>query len=183
MLGFPDGNTPLDQSERRAVTNRPDTEGLVNPSTVNLTNAYFQYEVELNPADESSLEIGTPGTYIIDRVPGSRQQDRWYQVRIPLDEFKRTVGDINDFQNITYVRMWMSGYKQPFTLRFASLEFVGSQWRQDENINTQSDPNADIRISTINIEENSNRRPIPVSSAGRRYPGTKPGLAASVSAK
>ena len=161
MLGFPEGNTPLDQSEKRASTNRPDTEGLVNPSTVNLTNSYFQYEVELNPADESRLEIGTPGTYINDRVPGTRQQDRWYQIRIPLDEFKRRVGDINDFQNITYVRMWMSGYEQPFTLRFASLEFVGSQWRQDENINSQSDPNADISISTINIEENSNRRPIP----------------------
>lgn len=161
MLGFPEGNTPLDQSEKRASTNRPDTEGLVNPSTVNLTNSYFQYEVELNPADETRLEIGTPGTYINDRVPGIRQQDRWYQIRIPLDEFKRRVGDINDFQNITYVRMWMSGYEQPFTLRFASLEFVGSQWRQDENINSQSDPNADISISTINIEENSNRRPIP----------------------
>ncbi|MCH8548706.1 MAG: cell surface protein SprA [Balneolaceae bacterium] len=161
MLGFPDGNTPLDQSERRASTNRPDTEGLVNPSTVNLTNSYFQYEVELNPADQSQLEIGAPGTYIIDRVPGTRQQDRWYQVRIPLDEFKRTVGDISDFQNITYMRMWMSGYKQPFTLRFASLEFVGSQWRQDETINDQNDPNAELRISTINIEENSNRRPFP----------------------
>jgi cell surface protein SprA len=161
MLAFPEGNTPLDQSERRASTNRPNTEGLVNPSTVNLTNAYFQYEVEMNPADESRLEIGTPGSYIIDRVPGTRQQDRWYQVRIPLDEFKRQVGDINDFQNITYIRMWMSGYEQPFTLRFASLEFVGSQWRQDENINAESDPNAEIRISTINIEENSNRRPIP----------------------
>lgn len=161
MLGFTEGNTPIDQSDRRAATNRPDTEGLVNPSTVNLTNAYFQYEVDLNPADETRLEIGSEGTYIVDRVPGSRQQDRWYQVRIPLDEFKRTVGDINDFQNITYMRMWMSGYSQPFTLRFASLEFVGSQWRQDESINNQSDPNADLRISTINIEENSNRRPIP----------------------
>jgi len=161
MLGFPDGNTPLNQSERRASTNRPDTEGLVNPSTVNLTNAYFQYEVELNPADESRLQIGAPGTFIVDQVPGSRQQDRWYQVRIPLDEFMRQVGDINDFQNITYIRIWMSGYKQPFTLRLATLEFVGSQWRQDENINIESDPNADLRISTINIEENSNRRPVP----------------------
>ena len=161
MLGFGDGNTPIDQSDRRASTNRPNTEGLVNPSTVALTNAYFQYEVELNPADENRLEIGTPGTYIVDRVPGNRQQDRWYQVRIPLDEFKRKVGDINDFQNITYIRFWMSGYEQPFTLRFASLEFVGSQWRQDETINNQSDPNAELKISTINIEENSNRRPIP----------------------
>jgi cell surface protein SprA len=54
-------------------------------------------------------------------VPGTRQQDRWYQVRVPIDEFKRRVGDINDFQNITYIRFWMSGYEKPFTLRFASL--------------------------------------------------------------
>jgi len=161
LLGFQDGNTPLDQSDKRAITNRPDTEGLVNPSSVALTNAYFQYQVDLNPADPSRLEIETPGTFIVDRVPGSRQQDRWYQVRIPLNEFKRKIGDINDFQNITYVRIWMSGYEQPFTLRFAALDFVGSQWRQDENINQTSDPNADLQISTINIEENSNRQPIP----------------------
>ena len=161
LLGFPEDNTPLDQEDRRAITNRPDTEGLVNPSTVNLTNAYYQYEIDFNPASESDLEIGTPGTFIVDRVPGSRQQDRWYQVRIPLDEFERKFGDINDFQNITYMRMWMSGYQQPFTMRFASLDFVGSQWRADETINDESDPNAEVRISTINIEENANRRPTP----------------------
>lgn len=161
LLGFQDGNTPLDQSDKRAITNRPDTEGLVNPSTVALTNAYFQYQIDLNPADPSRLEIDTPGTFIVDRVPGTRQQDRWYQVRIPLSEFVRKVGDINDFQNITYVRIWMSGYEQPFTLRFAAIDFVGSQWRQDENINQTSDPNAELRISTINIEENSNRQPFP----------------------
>lgn len=161
LLGYYDGNTPIDQDDKRAITNRPNTEGLVNPSTVSLTNAYFQYEVDLNPADQANLEIGSPGTFIADRVPGSRQQDRWYQVRIPLSEFKRKIGDINDFQNITYIRIWMSGYEKPFTLRFATLEFVGSQWRQDEEINEQSDPSAQIRISSLNIEENSNRRPIP----------------------
>jgi len=57
--------------------------------------------------------------------------------------------------------MWMSGYQQPFTMRFASLDFVGSQWRADETINDESDPNAEVRISTINIEENANRRPTP----------------------
>src|SRR5690625_5707461 len=62
LLAYPDGNTPIDQSDKRAITNRPNTEGLVNPSSVSLTNSYFQYEVELNPADESLLEIGTPGT-------------------------------------------------------------------------------------------------------------------------
>lgn len=158
MMAYHEGNTPLDQSDRRAVTNRPNTEGLVNPSRVELNNAYFQYEVPLNPADDSGL---AENVRVIDRVSGSRQQDRWYLVRIPLEEYERKVGDINDFQNITYVRFWMSGYQRPFTLRFASFEFVGSQWREAESINSASDPGAGIKVSTINIEENSNRRPIP----------------------
>jgi cell surface protein SprA len=161
MLGYYEGNTPIDQGERRAVTNRPNTEGLVNPSRVELNNSYFQYEIELNPADFSSLAPGTEGTFIVDRVTGSRQEDRWYQVQIPLEEFKRKVGDIEDFQNITYIRIWMSGYRKPFTLRFATLEFVGSQWQDAERINQVSDPSAELRVSTINIEENSNRQPIP----------------------
>ncbi|MGM0458013.1 MAG: cell surface protein SprA [Bacteroidota bacterium] len=163
LLGYPDGNTPVSEGDNRAITNRPDAEGLVNASSVNLTDAYFQYEVDFNPADESQLQIGEPGTYIVDAVgePGDPQQDRWYQVRVPIEEFERRFGDINDFQNITYMRMWMSGYEKPFTMRFAAMDFVGSQWRQDEDINAESDPNATIRISTINIEENSNRRPVP----------------------
>lgn len=154
MLGFTEGNTPIDQTDRRAVTNRPDTEGLVNPARVELTNAYFQYEVDFNPADPES-------GFIVDRVTGSRQEDRWYQVRIPLDEFVRRVGEIEDFQNITYIRIWMSGYERPFTLRLATLEFIGSQWEEAASINEASDPGARIRTSVINIEENSNRRPIP----------------------
>ena len=161
MLGYTEGNSPLTQGEKRAVTNRPDTEGLVNPSIVELNNSYFQYEIPFNPADQASLDNPNTDSFIIDRVPGSRQDNRWYQVRIPLQEFKRIVGDINDFQNISYIRIWMSGYSQPFTLRFATLEFVGSQWQKEESINQQSDPNAEIRVSSINIEENSNRRPFP----------------------
>ncbi|MEX0895237.1 MAG: cell surface protein SprA [Balneolaceae bacterium] len=161
MLGYYEGNTPLDQSDRRAVTNRPNTEGLLNPSRVELNNAYFQYEVDLNPADFGSLNIGSGGSFIVDKVPGSRQEDRWYLVRIPVEEYKRKVGDIEDFQNITYVRFWMSGYEKPFTMRFATLEFVGSQWQKAEQINQVSDPAADVKVSTINIEENANRQPIP----------------------
>ncbi|MEX1211507.1 MAG: cell surface protein SprA [Balneolaceae bacterium] len=154
MMGFYDGNTPLDQGETRAVTNRPNTEGLVNPSRVELNNAYFQYELALNPARFESERI-------TDRVEGSRPEDRWYQVRIPLEEFARKVGDIEDFQNITYVRVWLSGYEHPFTLRFASLEFTGSQWQKDEERNLERDPGASLQVSTVNIEENSNRRPVP----------------------
>lgn len=162
MLGRPDGNTPINQSDKRAVTNRPDTEGLINPSIIEQNNSYFQYEIQFNPADATDLQPGrNPENYIVDRVSGTNQNDRWYLVRIPLTDFKRKYGDINSFQNISYVRFWMSGYKKSFTLRFASLEFVGSQWRKADTINLAAGPDAELKITSINIEENSNREPIP----------------------
>lgn len=162
LYGYTDGNTPANTNDdKQAITNRPDTEGLITPSIVQQNNSYFQYEMELNPADFSSLEPGAPGTFIVDQIPGQRQQDRWYQVRIPLDEFIRKVGDIENFQNVSYIRVWLSGYEEPFTLRFATFELVGSQWRDAENVNAGQPSLPEFDISSINIEENSRRRPIP----------------------
>jgi cell surface protein SprA len=162
LYGYAEGNTPANNGgDKRALTNRPDTEGLITPSIVQQNNSYFQYEVEINPADIDGLEPGAPGTFIIDEISGDRQQDRWYQVRVPLTEFVRKVGDINDFQNVSYIRLWMSGYEQPFTLRFATFELVGSQWRNADNVNAEQNSQAEPDISSINIEENSQREPIP----------------------
>jgi hypothetical protein len=55
----------------------------------------------------------------------------------------------------------MSGYEKPFTLRFATFEFVGSQWRKTLQLNERSAPSAEFQVASINIEENSNREPIP----------------------
>ncbi|MGK7371130.1 MAG: cell surface protein SprA, partial [Candidatus Halalkalibacterium sp. M3_1C_030] len=162
LYGYHDGNTPPNNSgDKRAVTNKPDTEGLVTPSIVEQNNSYFQYEIDWNPADFNQLEIGQPGTFIVDKVPGSRQQDRWYQVRIPLQDWIRKVGSIENFQNISYIRVWLSGYEKPFTMRFATFELVGSQWRNADDVDRQQTSQADFSISSVNIEENSRRNPIP----------------------
>ena len=160
MLGRPDGNTPLSNSDSRAVTNRPDTEGLINPSIVEQNNAYVQYEIPLNPADPRGQKT-KPNPYVVDGLDGPSQTDRWVQVRLPLTDIRRQFGDFNSFQNISYVRVWMSGYEKPFTLRFATFEFVGSQWRKTLLLNERSAPSADFQVASINIEENSNREPIP----------------------
>ncbi|MDZ7682460.1 MAG: cell surface protein SprA [Fodinibius sp.] len=162
MYGYHDGNTPPNEGDKRAVTNKPDTEGLITPSIVEQNNAYFQYEIDWNPADMQELEPGNEGTYIVDKVDGQNQQDRWYQVRLPLEDWVRKVGNINNFQNISYIRVWMSGYEEPFTLRFATFELVGSQWRDAENVNQQQGTmQGEFNISSVNIEENSMREPIP----------------------
>ncbi len=162
LYGYHDGNTPPNNSgDKRAVTNKPDTEGLITPSIVEQNNSYFQYEIDWNPADFSQLDVGQPGTFIVDKVPGSRQQDRWYQVRIPLQDWIRKVGSIENFQNISYIRVWLSGYEKPFTMRFATFELVGSQWRNADDVDQQQTSQADFSISSVNIEENSRRLPIP----------------------
>lgn len=162
MYGYHDGNTPPNEGDKRAVTNQPDTEGLITPSNVEQNNAYFQYEIDWNPADFSELEPGSEGTYIVDKVDGQNQEDRWYQVRVPLQDWVRKVGGIDNFQNVSYIRVWLSGYEQPFTLRFATFELVGSQWRDAENVNQQQGATpGEFSISSVNIEENSQRTPIP----------------------
>ncbi|MDZ7692947.1 MAG: cell surface protein SprA [Balneolaceae bacterium] len=162
MYGYHDGNTPLNSdSDKRAVTNRPDAEGLITPSIVEQNNAYFQYELEWNPADFGELRVGNQANYIVDEVPGSNQENRWYQVRIPLEDYIRKVGGIENFQNISYIRVWFSGYEKPFTMRFATFELVGSQWRPAENVEEVQNGPGQLNISSVNIEENSRRRPIP----------------------
>ena len=158
MYGFLEGNS-LTRGDSRAITNRPDTEGLVNPATVQTSNSYFQFEIPLNPADESSLQIGQ--NYIVDKVEGDQPTDRWYLLRIPLRDIARQVGAIEDLERVQHIRFWMSGYREPFTMRFATFELVGNQWREFEELSMIGHPNTVFDISTINIEENSNRQPIP----------------------
>lgn len=162
MLGYHDGNTPESStnSDKTAITLKPDTEGLVSSSSIEQSNAYYQYEIKFNPADRQSLQIGADSSYIVDKVDVDQFRS-WYLVRIPISDFRRTFGEIENFQNISYMRLWMSGYERPFTLRFATFEFIGSQWRKVAEL-TESPVNQDnFKISTINIEENASREPFP----------------------
>jgi cell surface protein SprA len=161
MFGYHEGNSPVtQQGDKSAITNLPDTEGLVIPSVVETNDSYFQYELDLNPADPNQMQIGAPGSFIIDKVDNNNLSNNWYQIRVPLREFKRKVGEIENFQNISYIRMWLSGYKAPFTMRFATFELVGSQWVKEDVINNNSG-SGEFFISTVNIEENASKSPIP----------------------
>jgi cell surface protein SprA len=161
MYGYTEGNTPPNISKKRAITNKPNSEGLINPSRVQTNNDYYEYEVDLNPAKINGVQPGTGVDFLVDKVPGSRQQDRWYHIQIPLQKFKRKFGDIHNFENISHIRVWMSGYKKPLTLRFASFKLIGNQWRYADKVDAEQNSSATLHISTINIEENSRRHPVP----------------------
>ena len=169
------GNSPtVDQSPEQyptAATNVPDNEDLNRDYTVNDVEAYFQYKIEIS---RDAFVIGR--NYVTDTltanarfINGNYAPEKWYQLKIPVREFERKVGDISDFKSIRFIRMFMHGFSEPTNMRFASLQLVRADWRKYLNSletggeHKPIDPtdNTQFVVSTVNIEKNSKRVPIP----------------------
>lgn len=168
------GNSPtVDQSPESyptAATNIPDNEDLNRDYTVNGVEEYFQYRIEIA---RDAFIIGR--NYVTDTlttsarfINGDYAEEKWYQLKVPIREFERKVGEINDFKSIRFIRMFMRGFEEPTILRFASLQLVRADWRKYLN-NLEAggehrpvDPtdNTQFVVSTVNIEKNGQRRPI-----------------------
>lgn len=156
-----DAGEPLYQSSRAL----PDVEDINQDNTLNEYERYFQYRISLRPED---LEVGR--NYITDKQTsvvytpdGSNPEVEWYQFKIPLSDFQKAVGSINDFSTIRFMRMFMTGFKATTHLRFATLELVEGDWRTyDFNLNSRGDTPAEgqLDISVVNIEENAQRQPV-----------------------
>ena len=156
-----DADDPLYQSSRST----PDVEDINQDNTLNEYERYFQYHVSIRPED---LVVGK--NYITDKQvsivatrDGKDQEVEWYQFKIPLSDFEKAVGGINDFSTIRFVRMFMTGFKQVTHLRFATLDLVRGEWRDYAfNLNNRGDAPAQgqLDVSVVNIEENAGRTPV-----------------------
>lgn len=156
-----DADDPLYQSSRAL----PDVEDINQDNTLNEYERYYQYKVSIRPED---LVVGK--NYITDKQvsvvstrDGGELEVEWYQFKIPLNDYEKIVGSISGFSTIRFVRMFMTGFKKPTHLRFASLELVRGDWRTyDYNLNSRGDSPAEgsLDVSVVNIEENSGRAPV-----------------------
>jgi cell surface protein SprA len=156
-----DVSEPLYQSARAV----PDVEDINQDNTINEYERYFQYRISIRPQD---LVVGQ--NYITDKQTslvacrdGSTQEVEWYQFKIPLSDYEKKVGSINDFTTIRFARMFMTGFKAVTHLRFATFELVRGEWRPyDFNLNSRGDAPAEgnLDISVVNIEENATRTPV-----------------------
>ena len=156
-----DASDPLYQSSKST----PDVEDINQDNTLNEYERYFQYKISIRPED---LVVGK--NYITDKqvsivptVDGKDPEVEWYQFKIPLADFERKVGSINDFSTIRFIRMFMTGFKAVTHLRFATLELVRGEWRgYDFNLNSRGEAPAEgqLDVSVVNIEENAEREPV-----------------------
>ncbi|MDP4219779.1 MAG: cell surface protein SprA, partial [Bacteroidota bacterium] len=122
----------------------PDTEDLDGNSTLDVANNYYEYDVPINP--NNPFIIGQSG-------------NGWYQYRIPITSFSRTVGSLDSsFSSISYYRIWFSNFSKKVHLRFNDIGLVGSQWTRGKEGLDPVNPTSDksFEINYVNIEDNAN---------------------------
>jgi cell surface protein SprA len=171
-----EGNSPSDDQNPEnyptSYTQLPNVEDINNDNTLSEAERYFEYVVDL---DSAHMKVGE--NYIADkRVAtdiqldnGKKGQVTWYQFKIPVTNPERVVGNIENFQSIRFMRMVLAGFNEPVVLRFATLELVRGEWRRynydllnpGEYIPDDEQNQTLFNISTVSLEENGNREPIP----------------------
>ena len=107
----------------------PDMEDVNQDNTLNEEERYFQYCVSIHP---DSLRVGT--NYITDireanvhTRNGQIQHAVWYQFTIPLQDYEKTVGSIQGFSRIRFMRIYLTGFRGITHLRFATLGLVAGE--------------------------------------------------------
>ncbi len=144
-------------------TNIPDSEDLNRDNTLNETESYFQYEIDI--ARGAPNEMAETQFLTESRTTNSGRT--WYRFKIPLDQFTNKVGGIQDFRSIRFMRMYLKEFDLPINLRFASLELVRNQWRRyrrslrPNTVGPLPDGGDEtlFDVNAVNIEENSSKEP------------------------
>lgn len=169
------GNSPTDQqspeSYPTSATNLPNNEDINLDNTLSQSEDYFEYRVSLRPGD---MVIGR--NYITDIYESNVQlrnnttaSVKWYQFRIPVQRPDRRVGNVLDYKSIRFIRMYFAGFEDSVVCRFATLQLVRTDWRRyladlqapGEYVPVDREETTTFLLSTVNIEENGNREPIP----------------------
>jgi cell surface protein SprA len=165
-----EGNSPdagnSSQNYTTTATSLPDIEDINSDNTLNEYERYFQYHVQIRP---EQMEVGK--NYITDKITSNVKLENnniepvtWYQFKIPLREYDDKVGNIRNFKSIRFVRMFLTNFAKEKHLRFATLDLVRGEWRNytKELYESGKTPISDgkMDVQAVNIEENSEKRPV-----------------------
>ena len=165
------GNSPVSLTDNnRGNSTLPDVEDINRDNTMNTINAYYEYKINIGP----NLLVGD--NFITDEVlvaektePGGETfpAARWLQYKIPVSQYENRIGSISDFRTIRFMRLFMTGFSEEITVRFAAVELVRGEWRQfigtldpNETDAQNQDDNTVLESIAVNVQENSNRIPI-----------------------
>lgn len=164
-------NSPVGVSDNnRGNSTLPDVEDINRDNTMNTINAYYEYKLDITP----DMQVGSNYITDVKLINPSQTSEgldlpaaRWLQFKIPVTEFDNKIGSISDFRSIRFMRMFMTGFTEEITVRFATIDLVRGEWRRftgtlqpDDVTGTDEDDNTAFDVQSVNIQENSNRDPI-----------------------
>ena len=165
-INMPQGNSPDNDQQTESYDTSyktyPDVEDINQDYTLNEYERYFQYKVSIRPED---MVIGQNFISDIREATvslrnGNRETVKWYQFRIPLNQYSSKEGSISDFTSIRFMRMFLTNFQQPIVLRFGSLDLMRGEWRVYNQPLSTGSSSGTLEVSAVNIEENNNKRPV-----------------------
>jgi len=165
FINNPQGNSPDSDSRTESYDtsykSTPDVEDINQDFTLNEYEKYYQYHVSIRPED---LQVGS--NFIVDKrsyTPtlrdGSKPTVTWYQFRIPVDQYEKKEGNINDFSSIRFMRMFLTNFRKPIVLRFGTLDLVRGEWRTYDQLLGAANSGT-LEASAVSIEENAEKTPV-----------------------
>ena len=171
-----EGNSNTQQPYGYPITSTtiPNTEDINEDLTLGTIESYYQYEIPMTLSDLSPDNIGKG--YLSDILEtvsktngaGEQRPIRWYQFKIPVKEYQQAYNGISDFRSIRFMRMFMEGWREPVTLRFARIELVRGEWRRYEQslaglqeLEVDDPTGTQFALTAVNLEENGVRQPVP----------------------
>jgi len=122
----------------------PDGEDLNGNKTLDQVNSYFEYEIPLHDSSYAFQKL----------VIGKGAKSGWYQIRIPLSDYTRKIGDPT-LTSVEGVRLWVTGASKPLLFRIVEFNLVGNQWVKRDQADSSYD------ISVVNVEDDPNYNPPP----------------------
>jgi cell surface protein SprA len=169
-----DGNSPTSEMSKESYptsgTTLPDMEDINRDNTLSETESYYQYKVSIRPGD---LVVGS--NFVVDEIEyeatfanGRKSKVKWYQFKIPITDYQKVIGPINDFKSIRFMRMFLRAFNRPTIMRFAELDLVRAEWRKynisfmegGERITIPEAADGTFDISSVSIEENAGKEPV-----------------------
>ena len=165
-INMPQGNSPDNDQQTESYDTSyktyPDVEDINQDYTLNEYERYFEYKVSIRPED---MRLGQNFITDIREATvslrnGSRETVKWYQFRIPLNQYTRREGTISDFTSMRFMRMFLTQFQKPIVLRFGSLDLVRGEWRMYNQPLSTTSESGTLEVSAVNIEENNNKQPV-----------------------
>jgi len=171
-----EGNSPSAESSPESyptlATTLPNVEDINKDNTLSESERYYQYKVQLSPDKMKPGMNYITNVYEATDIPladGSRGRVKWYQFKIPIRTPDKVVGDIQGFTSIRFMRIFFKGFKNEVVCRFATLELSRGEWRKydfsllapGEYIPDEYQNQTIFDISTVSLEENGSKEPIP----------------------